>query len=67
MVQAYQAWHREGDVHSVETWWDGELVGGLYAVQIDLFEWFVHGRLQPQPKTGRTAQGRTRAREGIFS
>jgi leucyl/phenylalanyl-tRNA--protein transferase len=34
MVQAYQAWHREGDVHSVETWWDGELVGGLYAVQI---------------------------------
>lgn len=34
MVQAYQAWHREGGVHSVETWWDGELVGGLYAVQI---------------------------------
>jgi leucyl/phenylalanyl-tRNA--protein transferase len=34
MVQAYQSWHRQGDVHSVETWWDGELVGGLYAVQI---------------------------------
>lgn len=34
MVQAYQAWHRAGGVHSVETWWDGELVGGLYAVQI---------------------------------
>ena len=32
MVQAYQAWHAAGDVHSVETWWDGELVGGLYAV-----------------------------------
>lgn len=34
MVRAYQAWHRDGGVHSVETWWDGELVGGLYAVQI---------------------------------
>lgn len=34
MVQAYQSWHRAGGVHSVETWWDGELVGGLYAVQV---------------------------------
>ncbi|MEN9418945.1 MAG: leucyl/phenylalanyl-tRNA--protein transferase [Pseudomonadota bacterium] len=34
MVQAYAAWHRLGRVHSVETWVDGELVGGLYAVAI---------------------------------
>jgi leucyl/phenylalanyl-tRNA---protein transferase len=34
MVQAYQAWHRAGGVHSVETWWDGACVGGLYAVQL---------------------------------
>lgn len=32
MVEAYCAWHRLGQVHSVETWIDGELVGGLYAV-----------------------------------
>lgn len=34
MVRAYQAWHAAGVVHSVETWWDGELVGGLYAVRL---------------------------------
>lgn len=34
MVRAYSAWHRLGHVHSVETWIDGELVGGLYAVAI---------------------------------
>ena len=34
MVQAYQAFHRAGFVHSVETWIDGELAGGLYCVNI---------------------------------
>ena len=34
MVEAYLAWHRSGRVHSVETWIDGELAGGLYAVAI---------------------------------
>ncbi len=34
MVDAYTAWHREGVVHSVETWVDGELAGGLYFVAI---------------------------------
>jgi leucyl/phenylalanyl-tRNA---protein transferase len=34
MVDAYTAWHAEGAVHSVETWVDGELVGGLYGVQL---------------------------------
>ncbi len=32
MIAAYRAWHREGRVHSFETWIDGELVGGLYGV-----------------------------------
>jgi leucyl/phenylalanyl-tRNA---protein transferase len=33
MVEAYCAWHAQRpDVHSVETWVDGELVGGLYGV-----------------------------------
>lgn len=32
MVEAYCAWHALGRVHSVETWIDGALVGGLYGV-----------------------------------
>jgi leucyl/phenylalanyl-tRNA--protein transferase len=34
MVQAYQAFHRAGFAHSVETWIDGQLAGGLYCVGI---------------------------------
>ena len=34
MVQAYQALHRAGVAHSVETWVGGHLVGGLYCVAI---------------------------------
>ncbi|MBI5256029.1 MAG: leucyl/phenylalanyl-tRNA--protein transferase [Burkholderiales bacterium] len=34
LVRAYTAWHRAGRAHSVETWVDGELVGGLYGVGI---------------------------------
>ncbi len=34
MVDAYTAWHRAGQVHSAETWVDGQLVGGLYFVAI---------------------------------
>ena len=34
MVRAYQAFHRAGFAHSVETWIGGRLVGGLYCVCI---------------------------------
>ncbi|MBE0548238.1 MAG: leucyl/phenylalanyl-tRNA--protein transferase [Rubrivivax sp.] len=34
VLEAYVAWHQAGAVHSVETWVDGELVGGLYFVAI---------------------------------
>ncbi|HOB93249.1 MAG TPA: leucyl/phenylalanyl-tRNA--protein transferase [Aquabacterium sp.] len=34
IVAAYTAWHRLGRAHSVETWIDGQLVGGLYGVGI---------------------------------
>lgn len=34
MVRAYSAFHRAGFAHSVETWLDGRLVGGLYCVAI---------------------------------
>ena len=34
MVQAYGALHRVGFAHSVETWIDGELAGGLYCVAL---------------------------------
>lgn len=34
IVNSYVALHRVGFAHSVETWQDGELVGGLYGVAI---------------------------------
>lgn len=34
MIAAYTALHQRGIAHSVETWVDGELVGGLYGVAI---------------------------------
>ena len=34
MIEAYTAWHARGHVHSVETWIDGELAGGLYGVSL---------------------------------
>lgn len=34
LIDAYAAWHAEGRVHSVETWIDGELAGGLYGVAL---------------------------------
>ena len=34
MQQAYQLWHQAGATHSVETWIDGELAGGLYGVSL---------------------------------
>ncbi len=34
MIDAYRRWHAAGSVHSVETWIDGELAGGLYGVGI---------------------------------
>ena len=32
ILAAYGAWHDAGRAHSVETWIDGDLVGGLYGV-----------------------------------
>lgn len=34
MVQAYRRWNELGVVHSVETWVDGTLIGGLYGVNL---------------------------------
>jgi leucyl/phenylalanyl-tRNA--protein transferase len=34
MASAYEAFHRAGYAHSVETWIDGRLVGGLYCVVV---------------------------------
>ena len=34
MVEAYTHLHAAGDAHSVETWIDGRLVGGLYCVAL---------------------------------
>lgn len=37
IVAVYEDWHRQGNVHSVETWIDGELAGGLYGVGLKRF------------------------------
>jgi leucyl/phenylalanyl-tRNA--protein transferase len=34
MIEAYCALHAEGCAHSVETWIDGELAGGLYGIAL---------------------------------
>ena len=34
MVDAYCALHEQGVAHSVETWIDGDLVGGLYGIAL---------------------------------
>ncbi|CAM3747928.1 leucyl/phenylalanyl-tRNA--protein transferase [Paracidovorax anthurii] len=34
MIDAYCAFHAAGHAHSIETWKDGRLVGGLYAIGI---------------------------------
>ncbi len=34
MIDAYCTLHKKGFAHSVETWMDGELVGGLYGIAI---------------------------------
>jgi leucyl/phenylalanyl-tRNA--protein transferase len=34
MIEAYRGLHRLGYAHSVETWIDGELAGGLYGVAV---------------------------------
>lgn len=34
MVTAYEALHSQGNAHSVETWINGELMGGLYCVAL---------------------------------
>ena len=33
-VDAYKAFHEAGHAHSIETWIDGRLAGGLYCVSI---------------------------------
>lgn len=37
MQAAYLQWHKAGQVHSMETWIDGELAGGLYGVCLGRF------------------------------
>ena len=34
LIAAYEQLHEMGFAHSVETWWDGELAGGLYGVSL---------------------------------
>lgn len=37
IIRCYREWHQLGRVHSVETWIDGRLAGGLYGVNLGGF------------------------------
>lgn len=37
IIGAYRQWHEMGQVHSIETWVDGKLAGGLYGVSLGGF------------------------------
>jgi leucyl/phenylalanyl-tRNA--protein transferase len=56
MAQAYIRLASAGAVHSVETWIDGELAGGLYAVNLGRMVFgesmFSRQSLQPRPRHG---------------
>ena len=54
VVAAYTELHHLGWAHSVETWRDGELVGGLYGVAD---RWAVRGRVDVPPRPGRVEGG----------
>ena len=34
MITAYERWHRAGQAHSIETWINGRLAGGLYGISL---------------------------------
>ena len=54
IAQAYLEWHRQGRVHSVETWVDGALVGGLYGVAIGRM-FFGESMFSRQPDASKIA------------
>ena len=54
MVQAYTALHRAGHAHSVETWVNDELVGGLYCVNLGGMV-FGESMFTHQPDASKTA------------
>lgn len=54
MVDAYCAWHARGRVHSVETWIDGRLVGGLYGVLLGR-AFFGESMFARQPEASKIA------------
>lgn len=54
MFQAYSRLHQLGHAHSVETWYDGKLVGGLYGVAIGKI-FFGESMFHLMPNASKTA------------
>jgi len=54
MAGAYQRLHDEGYAHAIETWSDGELVGGLYGVNIGRV-FFGESMFSVQPDASKVA------------
>ena len=54
IVATYEALHRAGHAHSVETWADGRLVGGLYGVSLG-GAFFAESMFNRMPSAGKAA------------
>lgn len=54
MVRAYSRLHRQGFAHSVETWRDGRLVGGLYGVTLGAV-FFAESMFHDEPDASKFA------------
>lgn len=54
IIHAYGQWHETGQVHSVETWVDGRLAGGLYGVNLGGF-FFGESMFAWQPDSSKIA------------
>lgn len=54
IIEAYGQWHEMGQVHSVETWVDGRLAGGLYGVCLGGF-FFGESMFAREPDSSKIA------------
>jgi len=68
MINAYCRLHRAGYAHSVETWFDGELAGGLYGVSLGKC-FFGESMFSLRPDASKTALAAlvARARQWDFA
>jgi len=67
IMRAYREWHELGQVHSIETWMEGRLAGGLYGVSLGGF-FFGESMFTQRPDASKIALAylvRFLARHGV--